>query len=58
MNLVFVYLSYHFNRPATQKPADDTDIFIPRGIWVVIDHPLPRIRALRIEGVLEFEQVI
>ena len=39
------------------KPANNTDVYIPRGIWMVIDHPLPHIKALRIEGVLEFEQV-
>ncbi|CAF2963963.1 unnamed protein product [Rotaria sp. Silwood2] len=38
------------------KPSDDTNIYIPRGIWLVIDYPLPRIRSLRIDGVLEFEQ--
>ena len=41
----------------TRKPAPDTDIFIPRGIWMMIDYPLPRMRSLRIDGVLEFEQV-
>lgn len=41
----------------SQKPAEYTDVYIPRGIWMVIDYPLPRIRALRIDGVLEFEQV-
>ena len=42
---------------ATRKPLDNTDIYIPRGIWMVIDYPLPPVRALRIDGVLEFEQV-
>ena len=41
----------------TRKPAVDTDIFIPRGIWMMIDYPLPRMRSLRVDGVLEFEQV-
>ncbi|CAF3592631.1 unnamed protein product [Rotaria sordida] len=40
------------------KPSDDTNIYIPRGIWLVVDYPLPRIRSLRIDGVLEFEQGI
>jgi hypothetical protein len=39
------------------KPGNDTNIYIPRGIWLVINYPLPRIRSLRIDGVLEFEQV-
>ena len=39
------------------KPGDSTNIYIPRGIWLVVDYPLPRIQALRIDGVLEFEQV-
>ncbi|CAF3397266.1 unnamed protein product, partial [Rotaria socialis] len=38
------------------KPSDNTNIYIPRGVWLVIDYPLPRIRSLRIDGVLEFEQ--
>ena len=39
------------------KPVNNTDIYIPRGVWMVIDYPLPHIKALRIDGVLEFEQV-
>jgi hypothetical protein len=39
------------------KPGDNTQIYIPRGIWLVADYPLPRILSLRIDGVLEFEQV-
>ncbi|CAF3925163.1 unnamed protein product [Rotaria sp. Silwood2] len=38
------------------KPGNDTDIYIPRGVWLVVDYPLPRILSLRIDGVLEFEQ--
>ncbi|CAF0819146.1 unnamed protein product [Rotaria sp. Silwood1] len=38
------------------KPSDNTNIYIPRGIWLVVDYPLPRILSLRIDGVLEFEQ--
>ncbi|CAF4249716.1 unnamed protein product, partial [Rotaria sp. Silwood2] len=38
------------------EPGDDTSIYIPRGIWLVVNYPLPRIRSLRIDGVLEFEQ--
>ncbi|CAF4886693.1 unnamed protein product, partial [Rotaria socialis] len=34
------------------KPSDNTNIYIPRGVWLVIDYPLPRIRSLRIDGVL------
>ena len=41
----------------TRKPALDADVFIPRGIWMMIDYPLPRMCSLRIDGVLEFEQV-
>lgn len=41
----------------SQKPAANSDVYIPRGIWMVIDYPLPVIRSLRIDGVLEFEQV-
>lgn len=41
----------------SQKPAANTDVYIPRGIWMVIDYQLPTIRSLRIDGVLEFEQV-
>ncbi|CAF3424464.1 unnamed protein product [Rotaria sp. Silwood1] len=40
------------------KPGNDTNILIPRGIWLVVNYPLPRIRSLRIDGVLEFEQGI
>jgi hypothetical protein len=39
------------------KPGDNTNIYIPQGIWLVVDYPLPRILLLRIDGVLEFEQV-
>ena len=39
------------------KPGDNTQIYIPRGIWLVVDYPLPRILSLQIDGVLEFEQV-
>lgn len=39
------------------RPANNTDVYIPRGIWMVVDYPLPHIKALRIDGVLEFEQV-
>ncbi|CAF2125989.1 unnamed protein product [Rotaria magnacalcarata] len=40
------------------KPVDNTNIYIPRGVWLVVDYPLPRILSLRIDGVLEFEQGI
>ncbi|CAF3664415.1 unnamed protein product [Rotaria sordida] len=40
------------------KPGNDTNIYIPRGIWLVVNYPLPRIHSLRIDGVLEFEQNI
>jgi len=40
------------------RPANNTDVYIPRGIWMVVDYPLPHIKALRIDGVLEFEQGI
>jgi hypothetical protein len=39
------------------KPGNNTNIYIPRGIWLVVDYPLPPILSLRIDGVLEFEQV-
>jgi hypothetical protein len=39
------------------KPGDNTNIYIPRGTWLVVDYPLPTILLLRIDGVLEFEQV-
>lgn len=42
----------------SRKPENYTNVFIPRGVWLVVDFPLPSIRALRIEGVLEFQQVI
>ncbi|CAF3595884.1 unnamed protein product [Rotaria sordida] len=38
------------------KPDHDNNIFVPRCIWLIIDYPLPRIRALRIDGVVEFQQ--
>ncbi|CAF0745209.1 unnamed protein product [Adineta steineri] len=38
------------------KPGNNTDIYIPRGIWLVVNWPLPTILSLRIDGVLEFEQ--
>ncbi|CAM2722167.1 unnamed protein product [Rotaria socialis] len=38
------------------KPGNNTDIYIPRGVWLVADYPLPSILSLRIDGVLEFEQ--
>ena len=41
----------------TTKPRNNTDIYIPRGVWMVVDYPLPHIQALRIDGVLEFESV-
>ncbi|CAF3637436.1 unnamed protein product [Rotaria sp. Silwood1] len=40
------------------KPGDNTNIYIPRGVWLVVDYPLPIIGSLRIDGVLEFEQDI
>jgi len=46
------------NVVVSQKPAANSDVYIPRGIWMVIDYPLPAIRSLRIDGVLEFEQGI
>ena len=39
------------------KPGDNNNIFVPRCIWLIIDYPLPRIRALRIDGVVQFQQV-
>ncbi len=39
------------------KPGDNTQIYIPRDVWLVADYPLPLILSLRIDGVLEFEQV-
>ncbi|CAF5202894.1 unnamed protein product, partial [Rotaria magnacalcarata] len=38
------------------KPGSDKNIFVPRCIWLVIDCPLPSIRSLKIEGVVEFQQ--
>ncbi|CAF3091006.1 unnamed protein product [Rotaria socialis] len=38
------------------KPGNNTNIYIPFGIWLVVDYPLPCILSLRIDGVLEFEQ--
>lgn len=38
------------------KPPSNNNIFVPRCIWLIIDDPLPTIRALRIDGVLEFQQ--
>ncbi|CAF1300760.1 unnamed protein product, partial [Adineta ricciae] len=38
------------------KPGNNMDIYIPQGIWLVVDYPLPSILSLRIDGVLEFEQ--
>ncbi|CAF1351069.1 unnamed protein product [Rotaria sordida] len=38
------------------KPGSDKNIFVPRCIWLVIDCPLPTIRSLKIEGVVEFQQ--
>ncbi|CAF2873113.1 unnamed protein product [Rotaria sp. Silwood2] len=38
------------------KPGDNTDIYIPYGVWLVVDYSLPCILSLRIDGVLEFEQ--
>ncbi|CAM4838655.1 unnamed protein product, partial [Rotaria magnacalcarata] len=38
------------------KPGNNTNIYIPFGIWLVVDYPLPHILSLRIDGVLEFEQ--
>ena len=46
-----------FGSLGSVKPGNDTNIYIPRGIWLVVNYPLPRIRSLRIDGVLEFEQV-
>lgn len=40
-----------------QKPGDDQNIVIPWCYQMIIDYPLPRIRMLRIEGTLEFQQV-
>lgn len=39
------------------KPGDNTDIVIPVCIKMIIDEPLPRIRTLVIQGVLEFQRV-
>lgn len=39
------------------KPGSGNNIFVPRCIWLIIDCPLPTIRALRIDGVVEFQQV-
>lgn len=40
------------------KPVENTHIYVPRGVWLVVDYPLPRILSLKLEGVLEFEQVM
>ena len=40
-----------------QKPGDYQNIVIPWCYKMIIDYPLPRIRMLRIEGTLEFQQV-
>lgn len=51
----FCYIFYSI--VGSIKPGNNTNIYILRGIWLVIDYPLPSIRSLRIDGVLEFEQV-
>ena len=51
-----VFVLNHYNLGSV-KPDDNTNIYIPTGIWLVVDYPLPRILLLRIDGVLEFEQV-
>lgn len=39
-------------------PSDGNNVFVPRCTWLIIDQtPLPRLRALRIDGVVEFKQV-
>ena len=53
----FIYLLWFHPLIGSVKPEDNTNIYIPAGIWLVVDYPLPRILSLRIDGVLEFEQV-
>ncbi|CAF4657274.1 unnamed protein product [Rotaria sp. Silwood1] len=38
------------------KPSNGNNVYVPRCIWLIIDYPLPTIRALRIDGVVEFQQ--
>lgn len=57
-NYSFTNNLFHFDKRIDgAKPVDNTNIYIPRGIWLVVDYELPRIRSLVLEGVLEFEQV-
>jgi hypothetical protein len=39
------------------KPGNNQNIYIARCTWLIIDCPLPTIRSLRIDGILEFQQV-
>lgn len=39
------------------KPPNNQNIFIARCTQMIIDCPLPSIRSLRIDGILEFQQV-
>jgi hypothetical protein len=39
-------------------PSDGNNVFVPYCTWLIIDQtPLPRLRALRVDGVVEFKQV-
>ncbi|CAF4431207.1 unnamed protein product [Rotaria sp. Silwood2] len=38
------------------KPTDGANVFVPYCITLIIDYPLPKIRSLKIEGIVEFEQ--
>lgn len=40
-----------------QQPGNNEDILIPACLHLVIDCPIPTIRTLKIEGILEFQQV-
>lgn len=47
----------HWSFATSGQPNENSDVFIPRNIWMVINQRLPRLKFLRIDGVLEFEQV-
>ncbi len=59
--IIFIFnllkIIFFVNKKGSVKPGANTDIYIPSNIWLVVDYPLPPILSLRIDGVLEFEQV-
>jgi hypothetical protein len=39
-----------------RKPGENQNVRVDSCIRLIVDEPLPRIRSLRIEGILEFQQ--